>query len=728
MGNAQSAAKVLFESEPESVGYPRWFSSRGCVIERDGVHHVYVGGTLVGTYDDARLTERNMLLVQISADPKSHLGKVAKAFEVSSEWLRRLRLRYEQGGLAALQPRELGRNAALRARDRARLERLFEQGLTAAAAHARIKRASLSTVSRAYRAWRAGRAAAAVPTAARTETAEERTLGLPGVEMLPTRAASVETPKATDVSVVAEPQAEEPSASAETLRGGSFIQHVGVWLLIAMLARLGLYRVVLRAAGDRVGPEMVRLALDAAIATFAVGEPTLEGVRRLRTPSAPLLLQSAFIPTPDSLRATMDGVAADFGAIYMHFAMLRTYLESDRLAAAEHAVFYIDNHLRPYTGKRVVRKGWRMQDRRVRPGTTDYYLHDEDGRPLFRVDVPSHDSLPVWMLNIVVHLRAIVGDDDPLLMAFDRGGAFPETMAALGNEGCDFVTYERAPYPKLPESAFAQELELDGEKLRWVESRANLGKGRGRVRRISVRDADGRQVNLLASGMLPAQRLIEVMRGRWRQENAFKYGKERWGINQLDARKTRAVDPDAIIPNPARRRLDVARRAANIREGDGRNTLDRFPELTDPRHQAALGQIAAARQNERDIDALRATTPKHARLADTELADKLVRHDGSRKLVLDTLRIACANAESDLALLLAPHMRKPREAKHLLANILRAPGHVRIGTSILSINLAPAANRSERAAIANFLRDVSHLRLQLPGDPRKRRLTFRAQL
>ncbi len=90
----------------------------------------------------------------------------------------------------------------------------------------------------------------------------------------------------------------------------------------------------------------------------------------------------------------MDNVAADVGAIYMHFAMLRTYLESDRLAARERAIFYIDNHLRPYTGKRIIRKGWRMQDRRVRPGTTDCYLHDEDGRPFFASTFPRTTRCP----------------------------------------------------------------------------------------------------------------------------------------------------------------------------------------------------------------------------------------------------------------------------------------------------------------------------------------------
>ena len=708
--DSKESGSLSLLSEVEVAGYPSWFSSRGCVIARGDVVEVFVGGTLVGSFDDTRLLERNVLLVQLSEDPKCHLGKLAEAFGVSSEWVRRLRRRYDKGGLDALRPREGGAEPALSERDRARLDRLFEAGLTATTAHARFKRVSVSTIGRAHRTWRARRelnAAAQAPQA--TVSAHERTMTLPGVEMLPTTSAVAEV------------------ADNDEVRGGAFVQHVGTWLLMAMLDRLGLYRVAQRAAGDRVPEDLLRLTMDAVVATFAVGETTLEGVRRLRTPTAPLLLRSPSAPSPDALRVTMDDVASDLGAILMHFAMLRTYLEADRLASRERAVFYIDNHMRPYTGKEVIRKGWRMQDKRVRPGTTDYYLHDEDGRPLFRVDVPSHDSLPIWMLHIVAHLRAIVGEDDPILMAFDRAGAFPATMAALRDDNCEFVTYERAPYAKLPKTAFTEVLAFEDDTVRWVESSTNLKKGRGRVRRICIQEEDGHQVNLLASSTLAARRLIEVMRGRWLQENAFKYGNERWGINHLDARKTRAVDPNEVIPNPARRRLDIARRAAHVREGDGRNKLVRYAE-GHPLHDRALHTIDEALQAEREIDALRPTVPKRARLADTPLAGKLVRHDGSRKLALDTIRIACANAESDLAQILAGYMSKPREAKHLLANIFRAPGNVRVTASSISVDLAPAATNAERSAIANLLRDVSALRLTLPGDTRARVLRFRSKL
>jgi hypothetical protein len=142
------------------------------------------------------------------------------------------------------------------------------------------------------------------------------------------------------------------------------------------------------------------------------------------------------------------------------------------------------------------------------------------------------------------------------------------------------------------------------------------------------------------------------------------------------------------------------------------------------RWDAILGRAA---DRERDLLALRPTTPTHAPLRETELADKLVRHPGEYKMALDSVRIACTNAESDLAATLAEAMVLPAEAKKLLANVLRAPGHVVAGQSVITVRLAPAANRTEREAIALLLARCNRQKLTLPGDPARRPLRFQSQ-
>jgi hypothetical protein len=185
---------------------------------------------------------------------------------------------------------------------------------------------------------------------------------------------------------------------------GRLVQHLGSWLLMSLAQHHGLHEEAERVAGG----EATRVALDATLAALAIGERTVEGVRRLATSSAPLLLRCDHTPTANAVRRRLHEIADDHGAVLMARVGER-YLEAMRSTANEPAVFYVDNHLRTYTGKEVVRKGWRMQDKRVLPGASDYYVHDEDGRPVFRIDTPSHDSLCQWLMPIVARLRAGLG-------------------------------------------------------------------------------------------------------------------------------------------------------------------------------------------------------------------------------------------------------------------------------------------------------------------------------
>jgi len=367
-----------------------------------------------------------------------------------------------------------------------------------------------------------------------------------------------------------------------------------------------------------------------------------------------------------------------------------------------------------------------MQDKRVLPGVTDYYVHDEDGRPVLRIAVASHDSLTEWLPRIAKVLREALGQETKILLAFDRGGAFPEHMTRLREEGFDFVTYERKPYRALLPSEFDGAIQDGDETIGVCDRRTNLGGGRGRVRRLALRMADGRQVNLLAVSSLAPARLYAILRGRWRQENAFKHGTERWGSNHLDGRATKPYPPDAIIPNPARRRLDHALRIARVREGGARRQLASIAP-DDPRRARWEREPAESLAEQRALEAQRPMTPKSAPVAETELRDKLVAHSDEYKIVIDTIRVACANAESDLACMLAEHLpeRARAESKRVLANILSAPGGVHVGDRHVTVRIAPPGTRMELHAIRVFLRRCNALRLVLPGDDDRRPRRFR---
>ena len=514
--------------------------------------------------------------------------------------------------------------------------------------------------------------------------------------------------------------------------GGQLIQHVGTWIMMSLAHQDGLHDEVAKLGG---GGDSSRIAIDATLASLAIGEGTVEGVRRLATPTAPQLLRADHTPTASAVRRRLWQLAKDHGATLMA-QVGRRYVEAARANAETPAVFYVDGHFRPYSGDEVVRKGWRMQDRRVLPGISDYYIHDEDGRPLFRIDVPSHDSLSQWLMPIATRLRDALGPDERILLAFDRAGSFPADMAGLRDGGFEFVAYERKPYPEIAQTAFDQAIQIRGETYHLPEHRQkNLGHKRGRVRRISLRTPDGNQINVLGVSSLPAPELVAILlgreakddpSGRWVQENGFHHGVERWGLNQLDGRKVELYPPGTVIPNPRRRRIERALTIARADEGRARCQLARLKPI-DKRRPRVEEDLADAIHRRVHLELMRPLVPEHAPVEDTELAGKLVRHTGQLKAVVDTIRIVSANIEADLAEMIAPHLRRPREAKKVIANLFAAPGRVDVMPGEIRVRLAPAANRSERRAIRRILAQVSASPLTLPGDPRRRPLRFELQ-
>ncbi len=706
----------------------RWFSDRGCVVDQGDHAEVFIGGTLIGAYEPSERFLRNLLMVQLSEDSTIHKGKLAAAFEVTSARLRQLRKIAREQGKEALPdrgPGGQGRPGKVTPALRRRLYRMFDQGVSIQEANRRIDEVGYGTIWRVHQKWTTLR---------------------PGTPSVPAQQSLIGEDSPADSRDIATDDAgedESSSASAEAecvriapLRGGRSIQQVGSWLMLGMLEQYGVYSLIEQLWGNRRGWGMLRVAVDAVVITLCIGQRCVEGVRRVATTTAPVLLRADSTPSESWTRRVLKGFVERAGSARLHLAFGASLLRMSRTEGDSPAVFYVDNHTRPYTGKHTIRKGWRMQDKRSVPGTTDYYVHDEDGRPVLRVDVPSHDSLPAWLRPLGELLRKALGQEQRILLAFDRAGAYPEQLAELRDAAFEAVTYERRPYPTLPDSAFDQSMELVGETLRYHEKRRkNLGKGRGRVRRITVKTEHGDQVNLLAVAKkdLSAPQLIEVMKGRWCQENGFKHGNERWGINQLDQRKVEEVPAGTVIPNPARRRLDRALKIAKAREGEARRQLAHLDEVKSKASQEKKRlkyeeELDEAQRQQRALIALRPTVPSHAPLGETDLAGKLARHPGHVKTVLDTLRIACANAESDLAGELAPAMKRPAEAKKALANLLAAPGHVRVNSQSVTVTLMPAATRDEARAFDHLLAEVNGWHLVLPGDPQRRALRFRSKI
>lgn len=747
MDEAQTTLGLV---DAERTQRTTWFSSQGGVYRDGDRSQIFVGGSLIGAFGPGDTGARNLLAVGLAADPRTHLGQLAAALDMGVETLRQLRRVHEVEGVEALVARRQGgaHNVKITEARRRTLERLFEQGVTIPGAMARVGKrwdVSRSAVGHVHAAWvqrtKSPTTTAPAQTSEPASQAPRPSQGeLVATAQIPEETtADAEITAPTTASARTDDEALARSATGpmeETDRpekipvaepeSARYVQHAGTWVLLAVVARMGLYTQALTLRAERVGADALRLALDALIVALGIGERCVEGARRLATNTAPVLLRATRAPAATWVRRMLGRFAREGASAWLHLKMAGGWIGEAARGEEAAAVFYVDNHLRHYTGQEVIRKGWRMQDKRAVPGASDFYVHDEDGRPLLRLHSPENPALTAVLSTTATLLRAALGPTQRILLAFDRGGSFPVQMESLRDEGFEFVTYERRPYALLSKGAFDETVRVGEETFEVHDTRKNLGKGRGRVRRLAVRTPEDRQINLLAISSLPAARLIEIMRGRWTQENAFKHGVERWGINQLDGRTTVPYDLDTIVPNPARRRLDHALRIARVREGEARRKLAHLA-TTDPKREALEIDLAEALACQEELLAQRPSMPKEIAIRDSELADTLVQHEPEYKLLIDTVRMACANAESELAALVGAHLRKPAEAKRVVRNVFLAPADVRVSPTSITVRLAPAGTRTELNAIAEMLAELNRRELSLPGDRADRRLRFQLQ-
>lgn len=745
-----------------------WFAKYGCVVREGERRTVVIATQRVGSWEPGEERIRNALMVQLASDPTIVFEDLARAFEVSSETLRLQRRRFETQGLGAVLARPEPHHKGGRPIEpalRRRMEHLFAEGRSVAEVSATLEgQVKQPTVEKYRRLWKQKQARrskpaqqevlplapppvvveASVPApeqpAATTEPSEgEACEAVPPPIRAPRGDTSAHVARVAPAALPTPP--ESTGALVEVTEFAPYsakgVQHVGAWLLLVTIAGLGFYSHLRRRERCQPKGRPLRVAIDALLSSLAIGGRCVESVRRLATSTVGALLLAGSAPSATWVRRTLGGycqgkvseeVLADVSAELLRGARERT-------PRGEPVVLFFDNHARQYTGKHLLRRIWRMQDKRTVPGAMDYWVHDVEGRPVLVIPVAPHASLSETIRSRVAFLREKLGEKTSLLLVFDRAGAFPGLWKWLRDNGIQFVTYQRATYRKFRREWFerhGRRLTLraaDGTLVRAMvqQGRMNLGKDRGRVRRIRLLLPDDEQLNVVASSSRSARWLCRTLFRRWRQENGLRHGVQRWGLNQLDGRQVEDVPSGTLVTNPLRVNLDRLLEDDRRRERELRLQLQQlYPGH--PQRSELKRALAANRSAQQEILEARSRTPKKLPIDQTDLLGELKQHTREYKLLIDTARCVAQNAEGELAASLAAHLARPAEAKRLLQNVFSAPGSIRVSKKSITVSLDPAANRSERPALQAFLAAFNRRRLRHPGDPFARPIRFELQI
>lgn len=97
--------------------------------------------------------------------------------------------------------------------------------------------------------------------------------------------------------------------------------------------------------------------------------------------------------------------------------------------------------MRAYHGKRTLPKAHVARMRIAMSATTDYWVNDAAGEPLFVVTTEANAGLVKMLPELCKEIRGLVGERR-VTIVFDRGGWSPKLFGKLIADGFDILVSE----------------------------------------------------------------------------------------------------------------------------------------------------------------------------------------------------------------------------------------------------------------------------------------------
>jgi len=412
---------------------------------------------------------------------------------------------------------------------------------------------------------------------------------------------------------------------------------------------------------------------------------------------------------------------------------------AQRRAAASGAALgflYVDGHVRVYHGKRVLPKAHVTQMRIALPATTDYWVNDATGEPLFVVTAEANDGMVKMLPSLLDEVRKLIGERR-VTIVFDRGGWSPRLFQQILAAGFDILTYRKGRFRRVPGSRFHErETTLDGRKVRYVlaDQRIHLLKGKLRLRQVTRLSDDGQHQTPIVTSRLDltdieiAYRMFE----RWRQENFFKYLGEEYALDALVDYQVEPADPAREVPNPRWNALDAELRAAraDVARLAALYGLDAFGNEESVRKTMRGFKIAHAHQNREIVtvlkryaalEAKRKAVPRRVPVQDV-VEGQVVKLSLERKHLTNLMKMVAYQAESELVRAVTPHYKRADdEGRTLIQSALASAADIDVTATELRITLASQSSPHRTRAIAALCDDLNRAPVRFPGS----RLTLR---
>lgn len=390
---------------------------------------------------------------------------------------------------------------------------------------------------------------------------------------------------------------------------------------------------------------------------------------------------------------------------------------------------YVDGHVRVYHGHHRLPKAHVARMRLSMPATTDYWVNDATGDPLFVVTAEANAGLVKMLPGLLEQVRRLVGQRR-ITVVFDRGGFSPKLFQQMLAAGFDLLTYRKGRSRRIPRNRFQPcQTRLGGKTTPYLlaDQEVRLLKGKLRLRQVTRLAEDGHQTPILTSRRdLPPAQIAYRMFDRWRQENFFKYLREEYALDAVADYS--AVPDDSIreVPNPAWAVAEAKLRQAfaHLERLQAEYGLELSNNIESLRRTVRGFKIAHGKLGQSITAALeqvllwqkrRDALPRRIPLQQLP-GQPVMKLAPERKHLTNLLKMVAYQAESDLLRAVAPHYRRADdEGRTLIQSALASAADLDVTATELQVILAPLSSPHRTRAIAALCAELNQSATLFPG-------------
>ena len=710
---------------------------------------IFVHGVVFAHYDISDLAAEAYAMVSLFETGYANQNDIARAFKVSARSVRRYAERLETGGLAAIarpDGRPSGNHSGPKRRQRDQtILRLKTKGFSNRAIAGKlgidekIVRRRLRHLgwtpspepSLAFLEQCPGSAECIAEGSARSDVQDSSEKPLPtgsDGEANPTSRSFDLNPldRSMDRLLAAMGLLED---ATPLFAKSSSVPRAGVLLAIPALVASGLLSVAWKIYGT-IGPAFygLRTSLVAYVLLSLLRIPRPENLKEYAPSDLGRIIGLDRMPEVKTLRRKLARLASLKGSRELGREMAKHRIrQRGRLLG----FLYIDGHVRVYHGQRPIAKGYDTRKRLAVPATTDYWINDRSGDPLFVVTADANRQMTKMLVPLLEHIRELIGPTRHITIVFDRGGWSPKLFCKLLDMNFDILTYRKGRVRRVNEKRFIlREARLDGRRVKYLlhDQAVRFLKGKLRLRQVTRLTEDGHQTPVLTSrwdlrDIVVAYRMFE----RWRQENFFKYMREEFLIDALTDYEVEPDDPTRPVPNPARKEVEKQLRLAQtklaeLQETYGSATLD-YLEGRSPTMRAFTvaekkihQEITEVRNRITGLIARRKSLPVRIPLAETPSGQEAVKLSTERKHLTNILKMVAYQIESDLlGQIRSFYARADDEGRTFIQAALQSTAAVEPVESELHVIVAPLSSPHRSKALAALCETLNQTNTQFPG-------------